>query len=76
MEVTHGIALSFAILFALIATVFSTMIWWILVFAYSTVLALMAIMNSWEVLFFPVLFVLGIVSVIGVVITGTKGDLI
>jgi len=76
MEVTHGLALLFAVVFAVIATIFRKMLWWLMVVGYCLVLSIMAITNNWEVLFFPVLAMLGLISIIGFIFSAVKGDII
>jgi len=76
MEITHGIALFFALAITIIAVIFKSMIWWLMVFGYCLTLSIMAVLNQWEAMFFPVLLIIAIVSVFGIVFTALKGDLI
>lgn len=76
MALTHGIALLFAVIFIIMAVVFNKMLWWLLNIGYLIVLALMAIINEWEALFFVPLIFFGLISLIGMIITATRGDII
>lgn len=76
MEVTHGIALLFATVFIVIAAIFNKMLWWLLSVGYTTSVALMAIINDWELLMFVPLAIFGVISLIGVGFTALKGEII
>ena len=76
MAVTHGIALLFAIAFAVIGMIFKRVFWWLLSIAYLACLSYMAVINSWEILFFAPLIFLAIISTIGMILSATRGDLI
>ena len=76
MELTHGIALLFELLFTVVAAIFKKMLWWLLVIGYTFTLAWMAIVNEWEILFFVPLAIIGVISIIAFIFTVTRGDLI
>ena len=76
MLVTHGIALFFAVAFALIGAIFKKLFWWLLSLGYVLVLGWFAIVNDWEVLFFVPIVMFGIISVIGLIFSAVSGDLI
>ena len=76
MELTHGIALLFEVIFAVMATIFNKMLWWLLVIGYTLMLAFMAIVNEWEILMFVPLAIIGIISAIAFTFCATRGDLI
>ena len=76
MEITHGIALLFAVIFVIIATIFNKMLWWLLNIAYLLTLAFMAIINEWELLFFPPIVFFALISIIAFMFTALRGDII
>ena len=76
MAITHGIALLFAVAFVVIGSIFKRVFWWLLSLAYLACLSYMALINEWEILFFAPLIFLGIISLIGMILSATRGDLI
>lgn len=76
MEITHGIAMFFLVLFFLIGTFYRKVLVWLLPLAYSVVLGWFAIINTWEILFYPVILTLGICSLIGFIYSCIQGDII
>ena len=76
MELTHGIALFFALAFVIVGTVFQKMLWWLVSIGYLFGLAFVAILNSWELLFFVPIALFAVISVIGFAYSAINGDLI
>lgn len=76
MEITHGIALFFALAFVLVGFFFKKVIWWGLSIGYLYGLAFIAITNDWELLFFAPTAIFGIISIIGLGNAAFKGDLL
>lgn len=76
MEVTHGIALLFAISLVVIAAIFNKMLWWLLCIGYIFAVSYMAIVNEWELLFYPVLVITGIISIIGFGYSAARGEIV
>ena len=76
MEVTHGIALAFSVIFVIMATIFKKLLWWVLNIVYILVMSIMAINNEWEALFFAPMVFFAIISIIGLSFCAAKGEII
>lgn len=76
MEITHGIAMLFIVVFMVIATLLKKAMWWLLCIGYMFAAAYMAIINEWELMFFPVLVICGIIAIIAFMFLAIKGELI
>jgi len=76
MELTHGIAMLFAVIFMIVGTIFKKMLWWLLNIGYIFMLAWVAIVNEWEIIFFPVLAIFTIIALIAFIATAIQGEII
>lgn len=75
MELTHLYALVPLLVFLIMSLVFyGKGLIHILTFLYTLCLSLFAILNSWEIMFFPVCLISGIISVILFFISMTRGN--
>ena len=76
MEITHGIALFFSVVFIVLAMLFQKALWWLVSIFYLVACAWMAVTNGWEMLFFAPLLLFSIISLVGFITSAVKGDLI
>lgn len=76
MAITHGIALAFSVIFVILGATFKTFMFWIVSLGYILVLAVFAVINSWEILFFAPLIGFGIISIVGLIYSAVNGELI
>lgn len=76
MLIEHGIALLFAVVFMVIATIFRKVLWWLVAIGYLFACAYMAILNSWELLFFVPLTIFAMIAIIGFIYSALKGEIV